>query len=216
MTGTVSRNVFKHGRRCASWQPPKENGFENSHEYIRSFILIAVFIAMIGLYEYYTVPDHMEFENVTVTDFYLVTENSGGRQGMILFDKQSGENFIIPERYFDFFEQQKEENLTVNTLPLYLTVYRGTAVEIETDDWWLDDIYAGVWCSYGYGMAFRSYCDSLFAGIDGMNWGLVFGMILPAWFIGSALVYSIDRKTAIKKTFREISTPTRSSALIEY
>ncbi|MDE7294689.1 MAG: hypothetical protein K2N72_09730 [Oscillospiraceae bacterium] len=173
---------------------------------------------MIGLYEYYTVPDHMEFENVTVTDFYCVTENSGGRQGMVLFDKQSGENYIIPERYFDFFGQQKGEQLTDNTPSLYLTVYRGTAVEIETDDWWLDDIYAGVWCSYGYGIAFRSYCDSLFAGIDGMNWGLVFGMILPAWFIGSALVHGIDRKAAIKKAFRETSryTPKRSSALIEY
>ncbi len=98
----ISNNVFKHGRRCASWQPPKENSFENSREYSRNFILIAVFVAMVWLYIFCMTPvyiDRTDCKDTVVTDYYYTKEYSSNlyRRGICIFDKKAAKIIRYPD-----------------------------------------------------------------------------------------------------------------------
>ncbi|MDE7294690.1 MAG: hypothetical protein K2N72_09735 [Oscillospiraceae bacterium] len=191
-------------------------------------ILIAVFILMLSLFfTDYTIPPYLYYhdcESIAVTDYYYIEEHPGGYShwGISIFDKQSGENYTMPVRYIDDVQRLMfgkfvlgdpefaEEWLDLQSMPpLYLTVYNGEIVELKTtDDEMFYDLDTANWCNF-------YYRGGLIA--SELDYGL-FGMILILWLFGTALIHPIDRKAALKKTFRKTSryTPKHSSALIEY
>ena len=201
-------------------------GMDNAKIPVYDCILIAVFILMLSLFfTDYTIPRYLCYhycESTTVTDYYYIEEYASGSgcRSIGIFDKQSGENYTLPERYIEYAQWKTgettddklklaEELLDLNSMPpLYLKVYGDEIVELETDDEVFYDLRIANWINMEHK---GGLIDSE------LDYGL-FGMILILWLFGTALVHDIDRRVAIKKTFRKTSryTPKHSSALIEY
>lgn len=179
-------------------------------EDIGAFPLIAVFIVMIWFYSFMCLPGipyKYQCEDIAVTDFYYIKDS----KGYVLFDKTTGESYDLHDRYMPYsiwscFSGAPAyghiANFLDNAQTIDLEVYKGDIVTMESDcgdfaenfSWWemlsTEMIY---------------------------EFALMFTTLLPAWFIGGALVHITSRRSTSQKPLREIAKNfSKQGAIIEY
>lgn len=179
-------------------------------EDIWAFSLIGVFIVMIWLYSFMclpVIPYEYQCENITVTDFYYIKDS----RGYVLFDKTTGESYSLHDRYeadphwtvcFGAPGYVDAADFLDSTRTVYLSVYKGDIVALESDFGEFAETFSW-WYVLSTEMVYQFV--------------LMFTTLLPAWFIGGALVHITSRRSTSRKPLREMAKNfPKQCAMIEY
>lgn len=212
MTGKIRRpgssdcNGRRYLCRCQYSQ-----GTGKIREDIAAFPLMAVFTVMIWFYTFMclpVIPQENKCEKLAVTDFYYIKDS----RGYVLFDKTTGESYSLHDRYeanpfwtvcFGAPGYTDITDFLDNADVLYLSAYKGDIAALESD--------------FG---KFTEGCFSwwyLYSGEMVYEFVLMFACLVPAWFIGSALVHITGSRSTSRKPLRAAAKIlSRPNVMIEY